>query len=90
MLDVETNARRGLTYLQGALELAKGEVGLALVGYNGGYGAINGNWAAETRRYYYWGSGIYEEATSGMTTSPTLQEWLAAGGASLCAKASQS
>jgi hypothetical protein len=90
MLDVETNARRGLTYLQGALRLAKGNAGLALVGYNGGYGAINGNWATETRNYYYWGSGIYAEANSGMTVSPTLQEWLAAGGANLCTSARRS
>ncbi len=90
MLDIATNARRGLAYLQGALELSNGDVGLALAGYNGGYGVMNGNWALETRRYSYWGSGIYAEAVSGATVSPTLQEWLAAGGSSLCARASAS
>lgn len=86
MLDVETNARRGLTYLKGALELAQGNAGSALVGYNGGYGAMSGNWAAETQRYYYWGSGIYGEATSGVAVSTTLQTWLAAGGTNLCTR----
>lgn len=90
MLDVQTNANRGLTYLQGAIALSNGDAGLALVGYNGGYGAISGRWAAETQRYYYWGSGIYTDAISGATTSDTLQEWLAAGGSRLCASASQS
>jgi soluble lytic murein transglycosylase-like protein len=37
MLDVQTNARRGLEYLQGALKLAQGNVAVALAGYNGGY-----------------------------------------------------
>ncbi|MBZ0316186.1 MAG: transglycosylase SLT domain-containing protein [Anaerolineae bacterium] len=87
MLDVQTNAQRGLDYLAGALELAHGDVGLALVGYNGGYGAITGTRYAETNQYYYWGSNIYAEAISGMTTSPTLAEWLAAGGSILCEKA---
>ncbi len=92
MLDVQTNALRGLNYLSGSLERADGHVGLALAGYNGGHGVINRGWAAwaaETRRYYYWGARIYSEAVSGMTTSPTLQEWLGGGGQSLCTRASQ-
>jgi uncharacterized protein YraI len=89
MLDVETNAKRGLAYLQGALRLSQGDVGLALVGYNGGYGAITGRRYAETQRYYYWGSGIYEDAIAGELTSDVLQEWLAAGGSNLCARASR-
>jgi soluble lytic murein transglycosylase-like protein len=90
MLDVQTNARRGLDYLLGSLDLADGHVGLALAGYNGGHGVIArgwGGWSAETRRYYYWGARIYSEAVSGMASSPTLQEWLNAGGANLCARA---
>jgi soluble lytic murein transglycosylase-like protein len=93
MLDVQTNALRGLTYLQGALELAAGDVELALAAYNGGYGVITrgrASWMPETQRYSSWGSRIYAEAVSGMTTSVTLQEWLAAGGSSLCASASES
>lgn len=93
MLDVQTNARRGLDYLSGGLERAEGHVGLALAGYNGGHSRIYTGWAswpAETQRYYYWGSRIYAEAVSGMGNSPTLQEWLDIGGRSLCQHAAQS
>lgn len=93
MLDVQTNARRGLDYLLEGLKRSNGHVGLALAGYNGGHGVINrgwASWATETQRYYYWGSRIYAEATSGSETSPTLQEWLQTGGSNLCSRASQS
>jgi hypothetical protein len=93
MLDVQTNARRGLEYLIAGLEKADGHAGLALAGYNGGHGIINKGWAAwtaETRRYYYWGARIYSEAVSGMVTSPTLVEWLERGGTNLCARARES
>lgn len=93
MLDVQTNALRGLTYLAQGLELADGHAGLALAGYNGGHGVIKrgwATWASETQRYYYWGTRIYAEAVSGMETSPTLDEWLNAGGRTLCSRASQS
>ena len=88
--DPETNAMRGLDYLRRSLETASGEPRLAMAGYNGGIGVIgNGetSWAAETIRYAYWGSGIYLEAKSGATESLRLQEWLEAGGASLCRQA---
>lgn len=91
MLDVQTNARRGLNYLSGGLEIANGHPGLALAGYNGGHGVINLGWARwvdETRRYFYWGAGIYEEASSGALTSTRLNEWLSAGGNNLCVLAS--
>ena len=90
MLDVQTNAARGLSYLAEGLAKANGHVGLALAGYNGGHGVIDRGWAtwpAETQRYYYWGARIYSEATSGTGSSPTLQEWLNAGGSGLCARA---
>jgi hypothetical protein len=93
MLDVQTNAKRGLDYLAGSLQRSEGHVGLALAGYNGGHGVINRGWsawAAETQRYYYWGSRIYAEAVSGMGSSPTLQEWIEIGGKNLCAHAAQS
>ncbi|MBN1565037.1 MAG: transglycosylase SLT domain-containing protein [Anaerolineae bacterium] len=93
MLDVQTNAKRGLDYLLGGLEQSDGHVGLALAGYNGGHGVINRGWAAwayETQRYYYWGARIYAEAVSGMAFSPTLQEWLDANGQFLCDQASES
>lgn len=93
MLDIQNNARRGLTYLNGGLDRSAGHAGLALAGYNGGHGVINrgyAGWHSETRRYYYWGAGIYADATAGLTQSARLNEWLAAGGQSLCNRASRS
>ena len=90
MLDPEVNARRGLSYFAKALVLTEGHVGLAFVGYNGGHGATQGSWEswpAETRRYYRWGSGIFNDVSTGLVDSPTLHDWLAAGGASLCRQA---
>jgi soluble lytic murein transglycosylase-like protein len=85
-LDPETNARRGLTFLAELMAELEGNSGLAFAGYNGGMGAATSSmdqWADETRRYFYWSTNIYREAkTAG--GSPTLQEWLAAGGAILC------
>ncbi len=85
------NARRGLAYLKQALDAGNGDIRLALAGYNGG---INGarmpetEWPAETVRYVYWGVGIYSDATKDKTRSDRLDEWLSAGGASLCIAAS--
>ncbi len=87
-----TNALRGLDYLRRSLERANGDARLALAGYNGGIGVIGraeSRWAAETRRYAYWGSGIYADAQQNASESARLNEWLAAGGASLCKKAHQ-
>ena len=87
-----TNAARGLTYLKSALDTREGSPRLALAGYNGG---INGakrpenTWSAEMQRYVYWGTGIYDQAKSGETSSERLDEWLNSGGASLCAQAAQ-
>lgn len=90
-LDPEVNARAGLSYLAEALRKANGDVAQALAGYNGGHTVIGqpGRWTAETRRYVYWGVGIYEDARRGLAQSPRLQEWLAAGGRSLCERAAQ-
>lgn len=90
MHDPHTNARRGLAYLARALQLADGDVRLALAGYNGGHSLIGldaAQWPAETQRYVAWGSGIYADARAGVSASPTLAAWLAAGGASLCRQA---
>lgn len=92
MLDPNTNARRGINYLIGGLELADGHIGLAMAGYNGGWGVIPrgwGRWVQETRNYYVWGSQIYMDALAGKTTeqSEALQSWLQAGGSRLCAQA---
>ena len=90
--DPQTNARRGLAYLQNALDAREGEVRLAFAGYNAG---INGakrpesSWPAETLRYVYWGMGIYSDARDGKDHSPYLQEWLDRGGSRLCEQASQ-
>ncbi len=92
MQDPDTNAERGIAYLALGLARAGGNVGLALAGYNGGHGVIGRDsslWSNETKRYWYWGTGIYEDAVSGQTASLRLQEWLNAGGASLCARAAQ-
>ena len=89
-LDPDTNAARGLAYLSQGLALSGNEVGLALAGYNGGHSQIGVDsrlWPDETRRYYYWGTGIYADATSGAAHSERLDEWLTAGGTSLCARA---
>jgi hypothetical protein len=88
----ETNALRGLSYLKDSLEHFSGDASLALAGYNGG---INGasrpssQWAQETIDYRYWGENIYTDAAAGKDFSPVLEEWLTAGGASLCAQAEQ-
>ena len=92
MQDPDTNANRGLAYLALGLARAGGNVGLALAGYNGGHSLIGRDyslWPAETQRYRYWGTGIYQDAASGQAASPRLQEWLEAGGAGLCARAAQ-
>jgi soluble lytic murein transglycosylase-like protein len=90
MLDPETNAARGVNYFAERMVQSNGDVGLALAGYNGGPGVMSRSfdtWPSETRRYYVWGSGIYQDAKSGGTVSSTLNEWLAAGGRSLCNQA---
>jgi soluble lytic murein transglycosylase-like protein len=88
----DTNARRGIDYLKRSLSAAGNDTSLGLAGYNGGIGVISRTellWPAETIRYAYWGGGIYEDAVSGLAVSPRLEEWLAAGGASMCARAGQ-
>jgi len=88
--DPDTNALRGMNYLAKALESSGGDARLALAGYNGGISVIGrgeSSWAAETIRYAYWGSGIYANALQNDSESARLNEWLAAGGASLCRQA---
>ena len=88
----ETNALRGLSYLARSLQTANGDARLALAGYNGGIGVISRyewTWSSETKRYVYYGSPIYEDARSGATSSPMLDEWYRKYGAGLCRDASQ-
>lgn len=90
VLDPQTNARRGLDYLRRSVEGAAGDTRQALAGYNGGLGLVGRSeslWPAETQRYVYWGTGIYADAAQGAASSLRLQEWLTAGGDSLCQKA---
>ena len=88
--DPDTNAARGLDYLRRSLQASNNDARLAFAGYNGGIGVIGRSewmWPAETVRYAYWGSGIYADAIAGLAQSGRLNEWLTAGGSSLCAKA---
>jgi len=88
----DTNAIRGLEYLRRSLSAADGDAGLALAGYNGGIALIatpKWDWPAETQRYSHWGTGIYSDASNGASDSPSLAEWLAAGGETLCQTARQ-
>ncbi len=86
-LDPDTNAFRGINYLQRSYELANGDIRLTLAGYNGGHSVIEWDpqdWSAETTRYVYWGRGIMQDIADGKNPSPILQEWLQTGGYSLC------
>jgi soluble lytic murein transglycosylase-like protein len=90
--DPDTNAARGLDYLKHALAHFASEAGMALAGYNGGIAGASrqqAEWAQETVDYKYWGENIYADAAAGSGHSAVLDEWLNAGGASLCARAAQ-
>lgn len=90
--DPHTNARRGLAYLKKALENYPGSTSLALAAYNGGITGVSrpqSEWARETIEYLYWGENMYADAAAGRGISSSMEEWLAAGGASLCAQARQ-
>ena len=87
-----TNARRGMGYLGQALAARDGVVRLGFAGYNGGISGAKrpeSQWANETQRYVYWGTGIYDDAVNGKASSERLNEWLGRGGASLCKQAAQ-
>lgn len=88
----ETNARRGLDYLNQALGARDGVIRFGFAGYNGGITGAKrpeSQWANETQRYVYWGTGIYEDAAKGRGNSSRLDEWLGRGGSSLCHQAAQ-
>lgn len=90
--DPDTNARRGLQYFIEMYALANGDLGLTFAAYNGGPAIFEqspAEWPSETQAYQYWGSGIFEETERGFVESPTLLDWLAAGGESLCAEAAE-
>ncbi|MFN2223686.1 MAG: transglycosylase SLT domain-containing protein [Candidatus Promineifilaceae bacterium] len=92
MLDPDTNAMRGLAFYNRQLGFTGQDIYLSFAGYNGGYAASDSSyscWANETQRYYTWAAGIYDEARAGLSNSPTLQQWLDAGGRSLCQQAAR-
>ena len=89
-MDTEINAARGMEYLARSYQLSNGKIDLTLAGYNGGHSVISrdsSTWPAETQRYVYWGSGIWNDLSSGTVPNPTLNEWLIAGGEYLCRRA---
>ncbi len=86
-LDPDTNAMRGAGVLQACLDMADGDVGLAMACYNGGPRVLSipyDQWHNEPQRYYTWGTGIYGDAVSNSISSETLNRWLDAGGSALC------
>lgn len=90
MQDPDTNARRGMAYLALGMEQTGGDTSRTFAGYNGGHGTAARSWdtwPAETQRYYVWSTGIYKDAIAGSNSSETLNQWLNAGGASLCRQA---
>lgn len=97
MYNPETNAMRGAKYLVEGVRLhtQQGFTGddilfRTFAGYNGGHGSVwlsYSHWAHETQRYYVWTTGMWGDAQSGGNTSPTLTEWLVAGGSNLCRSA---
>lgn len=89
-MEPDVNAMRGLAYLKKSYDQADGDIRLTLAGYNGGIGVIGmaeENWADETHRYVYWGSGIYMDASQGYETSSYVNEWYGKWGRSLCNQA---
>jgi hypothetical protein len=92
MIEPETNAKRGASFLRECGRFTDNDPGMMLACYNGGPSITQRNfhsWADETKRYYFWGVGIYSDARNGFTESQTLNKWLDAGGRSLCQQASQ-
>ena len=90
MLDPDTNAMRGTAYMAEGMTYSGGDVGRTFAGYNGGHGTAARNWESwphETQRYYIWSTGIYQDIANGLEHSATLDEWMAAGGSSLCSDA---
>lgn len=88
----ERNAQNGLDHMVDCLRWTNYDIGVSFACYNGGPSVINlprNQWYAESQNYYKWGMGIYGDAIQGKEVSPTLNEWLGAGGSNLCARARQ-
>ncbi|GAB4409805.1 MAG: hypothetical protein Kow00106_03450 [Anaerolineae bacterium] len=93
MLNPDTNVRRGMSVLLECLSVfASYDLGLAMACYNGGPSVTQrpyGEWAAETRYYYEWATGLWADVVAGRESSATLAAWLDAGGRRLCERAAQ-
>lgn len=88
--DPETNARRALTYFGEMYAASNGDLGQTFAAYDAGAWVIDSSpaeWPDQTQTYQFWATGIFEEAERGFSESPTLLDWLAAGGSDLCAQA---
>lgn len=93
MLNPDTNVRRGIGVLKECLTVfARYDLGLAMACYNGGPSVTQRpyrDWAAETRYYYEWATGLWADVVAGRRESATLAAWLDAGGRQLCTQAAQ-
>lgn len=89
-INPETNAYNGVDHLLDCLVWTNYDVSVSLACYNGGPSVIgldSSQWFEETQNYAHWGGGIYDDASQGAESSPTLNEWLTAGGTNLCQRA---
>jgi soluble lytic murein transglycosylase-like protein len=89
-INPETNAQSGIDHLVDCLVWTDYDVVVSLACYNGGPSVIGldpSQWFQETQSYARWGGGIYADAAQGEASSPTLNEWLTAGGTNLCQRA---
>lgn len=89
-LDPETNAKRGMLFFTWLMENTNGNRNVSFAGYNGGLSTTQkarDYWPDEMIRYEYWASGIAADIDAGLAVSGRLQEWMQAGGASLCQQA---
>jgi soluble lytic murein transglycosylase-like protein len=87
--DPDTNAFRGLSWLQKTLK-SGGSTSMALAGYNAGIARAKNpyfKWPDETERYVNWGLSIYYDTKCGYDHSSALENWLSKGGSALCNKA---
>lgn len=86
----QTNALRGLNYLNQSLLAAKNDPVLAMAGYNGGIGVIellSTQWYDETQRYVYWGFRLLQDAEAGLAYSAAYEEWYVSYGYWMCQNA---
>lgn len=91
--DPDTNVQRGLDILTECLYSPYNpdrDLGLAFACYNGGpsvFVSAWDYWPQQSRDYYIWGTRIYADVQAGEPHSQTLDDWLLAGGESLCRNA---